>query len=167
MYFSQLPNPRAQAICSGFPQAWKNPFLFLLPTNSWLHSSAYLLSPTLSRKIFPPHPRDWSPSPLGFLSTASLTGCLTCSLHVRLLCSSKIWLPWWQKLNILFSFFSSQLKALLVNLYRITTLGHVRSVVYGPLGAWLFSSSCFTLLHVSAATRRLLRLRLCWLKPLL
>lgn len=45
--------------------------------------------------------------------------------------------------------------------------GHVRSVVYNPLGTCLFSSSCASLLSVSARTRMFLRLGPCWLMPLL
>lgn len=45
--------------------------------------------------------------------------------------------------------------------------GHVRSVVYSPLRACLFSSSCASLLSVSARTRMFLRRGLCWLMPLL
>lgn len=101
--------------------------------------------PPLS-EIFPPYPGDWPPSAPALESSCALSVHLSprlllgaLSIRVRLLHSSKIWLPWWLELGILFSFFSSQQKVLLVNLYGMTTLGHVRFGVYGPLEAVLFS----------------------------
>lgn len=150
LYFSQLPNPLCTGYCLPGPFTQDSlkalrgtqTLLLLVPAKSCLYSLAYPLCPISLGKPFllvqetrphlcllwsPPVHWEciWAPNRL-------LLGAL--SIHVRLPRTPKIELSWWQDLGILFSFLGSQLKVLLISLYGITTLGHMRCAGLWPQG---------------------------------